>query len=358
MSTEWLKYYLKQGYSLIPVADNKQPVISHKYGFLHGSHDATQDYERLKHFTNFGLVCNAGVTCIDIDLYKYVGEIPDRHARLLQTLQSYNVPAAVTPRNGLHLFISKIDNLKLNLLYTDIRNTNQYIVVSNGQNGYEWRTPLSHISRLPVIDIAVFAPYTNDCCTGRGNEFDRQQAVIPPVEPVTLTQETFEQVIHYLRRQPPAISGQDGHRTTMRVVSDLRVGFNLAEDVVKWLMMNIYNPTCQPEWSESEIDHKIADATCRVMPGYLWKQLGDARNMSYGSKLYRAVQYCNRINDVYRIITHCRIGFMLTEADTITYLKIRFPGMLMDNILLEAIRTPSNLRNQEVGYLLTDWRNV
>jgi hypothetical protein len=68
-----------------------------------------------------------------------------------------------------------------------------------------------------------------------------------------------EQARAWLAHQPPAVSGQDGHSTTLRVASLLRIGFHLGEGEVSSLMAD-FNRTCSPPWSERELAHKVASA--------------------------------------------------------------------------------------------------
>ena len=72
-----------------------------------------------------------------------------------------------------------------------------------------------------------------------------------------------EQARAWLAYQPPAISGQDGHRTTLRVASLLRIGFRLGEVEVSSLMAD-FNRTCSPPWSARELAHKVASAFASV----------------------------------------------------------------------------------------------
>ena len=72
-----------------------------------------------------------------------------------------------------------------------------------------------------------------------------------------------EQARAWLAHQPPAVSGQDGHRTTLRVASLLRIGFRLGEGEVSSLMAD-FSRTCSPPWSERELAHKVASAFASV----------------------------------------------------------------------------------------------
>ena len=84
-----------------------------------------------------------------------------------------------------------------------------------------------------------------------------------------------ERIFRYLAACPPAISGQKGHNQTFALACSLYNGFALTEaEVLEYLSM--WNPRCQPPWSESELAHKArqaANAQHTKVRGHL---LGDA----------------------------------------------------------------------------------
>lgn len=63
----------------------------------------------------------------------------------------------------------------------------------------------------------------------------------------------------YVAKMPPAISGQGGHNRTFHVACVLVQGFALGEDEA-WPLLQEYNLRCDPEWSETELRHKLQDA--------------------------------------------------------------------------------------------------
>lgn len=75
----------------------------------------------------------------------------------------------------------------------------------------------------------------------------------------------------YLRACPPAVSGQGGHNHTLKVCDKLVVGFGLDDGTALALLLDEWNPGCQPPWSQKELRHKLADArkTARKPAGYL-----------------------------------------------------------------------------------------
>lgn len=63
----------------------------------------------------------------------------------------------------------------------------------------------------------------------------------------------------YLQTIAPAISGQGGHQQTMHAALEMVHGFNLTPDEARPLLLS-WNATCQPPWTEKEIEHKLQDA--------------------------------------------------------------------------------------------------
>jgi hypothetical protein len=63
----------------------------------------------------------------------------------------------------------------------------------------------------------------------------------------------------WLAKCEPAVSGQRGHDKLLWAAS---VGpkFDLTEQQTRDLLARHYNPRCQPEWSDREIDHKVREA--------------------------------------------------------------------------------------------------
>ena len=76
-----------------------------------------------------------------------------------------------------------------------------------------------------------------------------------PIEPPSV----FERARRYLRRCPPAVSGQRGHDATFRAACVLVQGFALSEGEALAVLRE-WNATCQPPWSEGELRHKVVSA--------------------------------------------------------------------------------------------------
>ena len=65
--------------------------------------------------------------------------------------------------------------------------------------------------------------------------------------------------IKYLEQIDPAIQGQGGSRPTFRAAC-VMARFGFSADVALRLLMDHYNPKCQPPWTEAEMRHKVEGA--------------------------------------------------------------------------------------------------
>jgi hypothetical protein len=79
-----------------------------------------------------------------------------------------------------------------------------------------------------------------------------------------------ERAALYLAALPPAIQGQRGSDDCFRAAVHLVRGFGLDEASALQLLVEHYNPRCQPPWSPRELQHKVKSATRSQLPhGYL-----------------------------------------------------------------------------------------
>lgn len=72
-------------------------------------------------------------------------------------------------------------------------------------------------------------------------------------------QAVVERARKYIAKMPPAVSGQNGHTATFKVACVLVLGFGLSESE-SLALMHEFNQTCNPPWSDKELNHKIRQA--------------------------------------------------------------------------------------------------
>ncbi len=78
----------------------------------------------------------------------------------------------------------------------------------------------------------------------------------------------------YLQASDPAVSGESGHDQTLKVCVQVGPGFDLVEDTAFRLILEVWNPTCSPPWSERELRRKVSEAY-KVEPRRGWMFDGD-----------------------------------------------------------------------------------
>jgi hypothetical protein len=110
-----------------------------------------------------------------------------------------------------------------------------------------------------------------------GPYFDVETALkqFPEAEPEPVTydslkppedgsrESTMYRAKRYLKAIPGAISGQSGHKATFGAACALVRGFGLAEKDALTLLVDEYNPRCNPPWSLTELRHKVKQAATK-----------------------------------------------------------------------------------------------
>ena len=89
-------------------------------------------------------------------------------------------------------------------------------------------------------------------------------------EPKSFT--AAEACANYLRHVPGAVSGQGGHNHTYRVAMICVEGFGLSK-VEAMPLMELWNGTCQPPWSDHDLDRKVNEAIKNADPARIGRLL-------------------------------------------------------------------------------------
>jgi hypothetical protein len=70
----------------------------------------------------------------------------------------------------------------------------------------------------------------------------------------------YRRACRYVQTCEPAITGQLGGTRTFKICVRLVQGFQLDYHDTMSIMMNYFNPRCQPEWTEAEMSRKVEEA--------------------------------------------------------------------------------------------------
>jgi hypothetical protein len=73
----------------------------------------------------------------------------------------------------------------------------------------------------------------------------------------------FTRAKAWLAKVPGAVSGKGGHDQTYSAAVGLVHGFELSREDALRLLIQDYNPTCQPAWTTKELEHKVEDAATK-----------------------------------------------------------------------------------------------
>lgn len=111
-------------------------------------------------------------------------------------------------------------------------------------NRYAWQDRNVSIAELPrwMYDLATWEP-----------------PVQAPPERSRVEPTVVERARAYLSRIAGAVSGQSGHAKTLLVAEHLVRGFEL-DDGTAMMLLREWNRTCDPPWSERELQHKVSEA--------------------------------------------------------------------------------------------------
>ncbi len=75
--------------------------------------------------------------------------------------------------------------------------------------------------------------------------------------------EVEDRALAYLSKMDPAISGSGGHNATYAAATALVHGFCLPPTTALRILLDQFNPRCEPPWTERELRHKVEDAASK-----------------------------------------------------------------------------------------------
>jgi hypothetical protein len=252
--------YASRGWPIFPLAPNSKEPIAGTSGVL----DATTDLATIRKWwaatpdANIGLdVGGAGMMVLDLDpghdaaqLDAALGKRP--HTGLRQR----------TPRNGTHEFYALARGEHVSpsagkiAPNVDVRSFHSYVVLAPSKlpNGaYEWENddwpaPKAAYRSEKMVEVANLA---------RQKDRDRDTWIIDPDMP-----EHVERYVKWLKGEVQingsyckiAIEGQGGDHCAYATAA-MGKSFGIAPETALDLMIEHWNPRCEPPWSEAELDH-------------------------------------------------------------------------------------------------------
>ena len=189
---------------------------------------------------NFGLITERAAV-LDFDDKEPAAEFFRENRQHIKTI--------VATRRGVHFYFRNGSQIRNACGTPDVRGIGGY-VVSPGSvvGGHLYR----FVEGFDEIDPRKMRALRADWLPKRDSEGK-------PLEPLEAVGDMVYRAREYLKRLPPAISGQNGHGATMRAAGVLIQKFRLSFDQAFPLMLE-YNERCEPAWSIREIRHKLESA--------------------------------------------------------------------------------------------------
>ncbi|MEQ1906751.1 MAG: phage/plasmid primase, P4 family, partial [Pirellulaceae bacterium] len=126
---------------------------------------------------------------------------------------------------------------------------------------------------------------------------------VPPLIKEKARDSVLDRASKYIAKMDRSVEGSKGSNPMFYAACQLVRGFDLSDDEAFNLLLNEFNPRCEPPWSEKEIRHKIKDARIRAkgQPGHL---LVDNRSLTAATngKGQRLLLDCNRAENSVGIV--------------------------------------------------------
>jgi len=202
----------------------------------------------------YGINCgNSGLLVVDLDVKREDanGVLELELLELEHGPLPENAPRVKTPSGGVHIYFSCEGPTTASRIAPgiDTRGVGGYVVApSPGAPEYRWTTqPTGRPPKPPQWLLTLLdTARTRGSLDGSNVEIDQDAAK------------------HWARRHlastaRPAIEGRGGDNQTFEVATELRDrGLNEAEALQ--IMLDVYNPRCQPPWNPEDLRRKVANA--------------------------------------------------------------------------------------------------
>lgn len=126
----------------------------------------------------------------------------------------------------------------------------------------EWEPAAGEPADVDAEELLACVERLAAAVRARLGEGEQQPTRLPTVTPVGQCggSDIERRALAYLDKMPAGISGQLGHNPTYAAAVAMVHGFGLSPERALTLLLDHYNPRCEPPWSEKELEHKVTDA--------------------------------------------------------------------------------------------------
>ena len=285
--------YVEMGYHVLPCKERgKSPAVSR------GVNDATdklgtfEDLSKMLVLPNVAIAGGHDLIIIDLDVKAVVNGLEDLRQIAEDAGEKIpeDCPMAKTPSGGYHLYFHCENSVQytngVGITYKgektgiDVRADGCYVLAAPSavkdpeKEGsvihYEWIRPLVPMDELPELPewLKKVLPKktNNNPPTGKPPQDFRDKCNTPIPNTGISASDRENRIRKYICTMDESIQGEKGSDTTFGVLGRLWHGFGLSEDELRrWA--GYYNETkCKPQWSVTELNHKIEDVVNTWQP--------------------------------------------------------------------------------------------
>jgi len=208
---------------------------------------------------NYGVLLKKRYVVIDVDPRSFQPEKDKPLTRLFQDLQIplsiiKNTFTVTTPSGGYHFYFSKLEQVHIKgslKEYPGLEFKQHFITAAGSYNeevnvhyGIKRHSP-SQIQRCPDVLLALLT---------RGDDIDIVKEGLLADHPSNI-----KRFVDIVSNGEPAIQGKGGDTRTFAVAA-IGKDYGLTWRKTHELMIQFFNPRCQPEWTSDELEVKVRNA--------------------------------------------------------------------------------------------------
>ncbi|MEW4530613.1 bifunctional DNA primase/polymerase [Maioricimonas sp. JC845] len=283
--------YIRRGWAPVPIPPGrKQPVVRGWPALRIAADDVPQ------HFAaegNIGLILGSpsgGLVDVDLDCAE-ARELADEYLPPTPAITGRpSAPASHRWYIGRGVKTTKHQDPVDRSMLVELRSTGAQTVV--GPSIHPSGEPYDRLTGEPAV---VPGPMLAACVTALAEAVVKrrhpegvparcEQERPPPNRPLSPGADVHRRALAYLNRLPGAVSGQGGHNATYTAAVALVHGFGIEPEQALSLLLEHYNPRCEPPWTEKELAHKVHDAATKAHERpFGWLRDADRTSASHGT---------------------------------------------------------------------------
>lgn len=319
LTVDILQSYADAGYTLFPLNGKTPPRGFSWPSAQFNPMPSPSDFPS----GNFGVKLESTDLVIDIDPRNFQGrKVVDEFNTLIGFKIIGSSFTVRTGSGGAHVYFRKTGDFTIRGAIKDFP-------------GVEFKTAGQYVVGCGSIHPDTGNPYT--CHTGGINSIvlcpqilldliARQDLGHEKYTPIEYTDDpqTKDRFIRYLNTAPMAIEGQQGDRTTFAVAA-VAHDFGLHPDIALELMVEHYNPKCEPPWAFGELKTKVYNA---------YRYSADVAGAKSADNKFEAVIPLQTAADFRR---NDQRNIQNTIFNTVTAFNVDMPGSLALNVWTEDI---------------------